>query len=75
MVCVALESLLHSCIFVVWGELSLFVVGYNKLTGKNDSALAELFAEVDQATAEFAPVLKLPVPKMGLVQYLSGPSV
>jgi HD-like signal output (HDOD) protein len=74
-VCVALASLLPSCIDEEWGEQSEFVDGYKKLTGKNDSVLAELFAEVDQATADFAPVLKLPVPKMGLVQYLSGPSV
>jgi hypothetical protein len=72
---VALASLLPSCIDEDWSEQSQFVDGYKKLTGQNDSVLADLFVEVDQATADFAPVLKLPVPKIGLVQYISGPSV
>lgn len=68
--CVALASLLPACIDEEWDEKDEFVVGYTKLTGRGLEALAVIFAEVDESTSEFAPLLKLPVPKMSLASYL-----
>lgn len=68
--CVALASLLPSCSDETWGEKQLLVEGFSQLTGTDQSALEERFTEVDEATCEFAPVLKLPVPKRSLVEYL-----
>ena len=70
-ICVALASLLPSCCDEDWTEQSEFVDGYTRLTGKNDSALVPFFAAVDEATAEFSPILKLPVPKIGLAQFVA----
>lgn len=68
--CVALASMLPSCSDEAWSEQSEFVNGYYKLTSHNAAELLELFGEVDEATGEFAPVLKLPVPKTTLTSYL-----
>lgn len=68
--CVALASLLPSGTDTDWTEKPLFVDGYKELTAQDENGLAELFAVVDEGTAEFAPVLKLPVPKTSLVDYL-----
>jgi HD-like signal output (HDOD) protein len=72
--CVALASLLPSCSEEIWRERSQFVEGYRELTGQDDAALAALFADVDEATIEFSPVLKLPTPKIELVEYLKDES-
>ena len=69
--CVALASLLPSCSDSGWDEEAEFVAAYTKLTNDSTEQLKELFTEVDEATAEFAPVLKLPVPKTPLVDSLS----
>lgn len=68
--CVALASLLPSCSDQAWDEHGEFVEAFAKLTGSDESALAKLFSEVDEATAEFAPLLKLPTPKKSLGEYL-----
>ncbi|MFK8114109.1 MAG: HDOD domain-containing protein [Rubripirellula sp.] len=64
--CVALASLLPSCSDDGWSEKQEFVDGYMALTEQSKAQLLELFSEVDEATAEFAPMLKLPVPKVTL---------
>ncbi|TWU47614.1 HDOD domain protein [Rubripirellula tenax] len=69
--CVALASLLPSCCDDHWQEQAEFVAGFKQLTGQTDAQLAELFATVDQSTADFAPLLKLPVPKKTLVEYIA----
>jgi HD-like signal output (HDOD) protein len=69
--CVALASLLPSCSDEGWDEQSEFVDAYSILTGDSVDQLKQLFSEVDEATTEFAPVLKLPVPKTSLVESLS----
>ena len=38
----------------------------------NGASLNQLFAEVDEATDDFAPILRLPAPKVGLVSYLDA---
>ena len=68
--CVALASLLPSCSEHEWHEKDEFVESYLKLTGGNEATLEALFAEADEATAEFAPMLKLPVPANSLCNYL-----
>jgi len=68
--CVALASLLPSCSEDQWRERDEFIAGFEKLTGQSVTDLQAIFADVDEATAEFAPVLKLPVPKAALVDYL-----
>ena len=70
--CVALASLLPSCSDEAWREKEQLVNGYIQLTSQDQAALEKLFAEVDEATREFAPVLKLPVPKTSLVEYLQN---
>ena len=68
--CVALASLLPTCSDDTWDEQSEFTDGFVKLSGWNSGRLQELFSEVDEATAEFAPLLKLPSPKTLLVQHI-----
>jgi HD-like signal output (HDOD) protein len=68
--CVALASLLPCCTDEDWIERSQFVEGYQELTTQDEDELVELFGQVDEGTAEFAPVLKLPVPRTALTDYL-----
>ena len=68
--CVALASLLPSCSDEQWRERDEFVAAFLKISGQSESELNELFAKVDEATAEFAPLLKLPTPKISLVETL-----
>lgn len=68
--CVALASLLPSCSDQAWAEESEFLDGFARLSGQGLDELKQLFAEVDEAASEFAPILKLPAPKVVLVEYL-----
>lgn len=68
--CVALASMLPSCVDENWEERDQFIDGYYKLTGSDSSKLRALFEATDETTAEFAPVLKLPTPKRTLIAYL-----
>jgi HD-like signal output (HDOD) protein len=68
--CVALASLLPSCSDAKWDEGQEFLQGFSTLTAQGNEALTQLFADVDDATNEFAPILKLPAPKVSLVEYL-----
>ncbi len=70
--CVALASLLPTCCDESWDESAEFVAAYTTLTGQSTADLKQLFVEVDEMTAEFAPVLKLPVPKTTLVDSLAS---
>ncbi len=70
--CVALASLLPSCSDSDWGEKEEFTEGFKKLSGLGDADLAELFGTVDDATNEFAPMLKLPIPQKSLRDNLEG---
>ena len=69
--CVALASLLPACCDESWDESAEFIAAYSTLTGQSTDELKQVFVEVDEMTAEFAPVLKLPVPKTTLVDSLS----
>lgn len=69
--CVALASLLPSCADQTWSEISDFEAGYCKLTGHDIDTLRKLMVEVDEDTAEFAPLLKLPPPKVTLTDFVT----
>ena len=69
--CVALASLLPSCSEAEWAEQDEFVDGYARLTNGDGSSLQDMFVSVDESTAEFAPLLKLPTPKKSLTDYIS----
>jgi HD-like signal output (HDOD) protein len=68
--CVALASLLPSCSDASWGERDEFIAAFTKITGQSEAELVELFTKVDESTAEFAPLLKLPAPSTSLVDTL-----
>ena len=68
--CVALASLLPSCSEDGWDEYDIFMKGYSELTEQSADVLRETFEKVDSDTTEFAPILRLPLPKLALVDYL-----
>lgn len=72
--CVALASLLPSCSDTRWDEKDEFVSGYQTLTAGKTESIESLFKETDEVTADFAPVLKLPSPKVTLIDYLNAES-
>ncbi len=67
--CVALASMLPCGSDELWPEKDEFVSGYRRLSSANDQELSALFAETDEATAEFAPLLKLPAPRKSLIDH------
>ncbi|MDG2221873.1 MAG: HDOD domain-containing protein [Rubripirellula sp.] len=67
---VALASMLPSCSDEHWNERDAFFSGFAKLTNQSDEQLAAIFAAVDESTAEFAPLLKLPTPSVTLSEFL-----
>ena len=73
--CIALASLLPSCSDGGWNEYQMFVDGYARLTGQPNTSLQQVFATVDDATEEFAPMLRLPVPQITLTSYLEKVAV
>lgn len=72
--CVALASLLPSCRDEQWAEQQTFHDSFQKLSPEVSNSLMEIFAEVDELTAEFAPLLKLPSPKKSLCEYETSPA-
>ena len=70
--CVALASLLPSCSDDGWDEYEMFMSGYRQLTERSAVILREAFEQVDADTTEFAPILRLPLPKIALVDYLGN---
>jgi len=70
--CVALASLLPACTDADWSEHADFIAGFNTLCGAAAEDLAGIFADVDESTAEFAPLLKLPIPSTTLTDYLTA---
>ncbi len=67
--CVALASLLPSCTDQSWDEKPLFSDGFERLIAGTTVNLGELLEEVDSKTADFAPLLKLPIPTRTLTAY------
>lgn len=73
--CVAVASLLPSCTESTWDEYRMFAEGYVRLTRQPASSLKPIFATVDKSTEEFAPILRLPVPKKPLADYFNEASL
>ncbi|WP_236624674.1 HDOD domain-containing protein [Rhodopirellula sp. SWK7] len=67
--CVALASLLPSCQDAEWHEKSDFLSAFKRLIDPSDDVLQAILTEVDEQTAEFAPLLKLPVPERTLADF------
>jgi HD-like signal output (HDOD) protein len=67
---VALASMLPSCSDDHWNERDEFFWGYEKLTGQSSEQIAPMFEAVDESTTDFAPMLKLPTPKVSLTEFL-----
>ncbi len=67
--CVALASMLPSCADQDWNEKLEFTSGFERLTTGQGVDLDALLEEVDTKTADFAPLLKLPVPARSLTEY------
>ncbi|MFG0263679.1 MAG: HDOD domain-containing protein [Rhodopirellula sp. JB055] len=69
--CVALASLLPSCSEKEWHEQDKFTNACKRLSGMSVESLDECMTEVDELTAEFAPLLKLPVPEQSIMSFLA----
>ncbi|MEZ6135302.1 MAG: HDOD domain-containing protein [Pirellulaceae bacterium] len=70
--CVALAALLPSCKDSQWQERGVFMSGLARLSSSMSSASLEtLIAEADATFADFAPVMKLPVPDRSLTQWFA----
>jgi HD-like signal output (HDOD) protein len=68
---VALASCLPSCQESDWAERDLFLGGFANLVGDSPIDLSELIAKVDTEAAEFAPLMKLPVPATPILTLLN----
>ncbi|ELP35891.1 metal dependent phosphohydrolase [Rhodopirellula baltica SWK14] len=69
--CVALASLLPSCSENEWHEKGKFARACQRLSGMSKEDLFECLKDVDEQTAEFAPLLKLPVPEQSIMSFLA----
>ena len=69
--CVALASLLPSCSDAAWRERDEFLASFTQLVSPSTDAMHQLLVAVDDQTTEFAPLMKLPVPKKGLVEFVN----
>ncbi len=70
--CVALASLLPACQDASWDERSEFAAGWEKLASKSAESAEKIIAEADATFAEFAPIMKLPIPERSLAQWFEG---
>lgn len=73
--CVALASLLPSCSDNEWHERDEFLDAFGKLLGTEPTVLDTILSGADEQTAEFAPLMKLPVPSKALVDFVSDSEV
>jgi HD-like signal output (HDOD) protein len=74
-VSVALSSLLPPVNDAEWSDREEFLTIYKQIAPANAPKIEELLAKIDAGFAEFAPVLKLAVPKKSLVDAVSGEAV
>lgn len=69
--CVALASMLPSCRDDQWDESEVFSDGFKTLNSALKVDFNELVAETDQQTKDFAPMLKLPLPRRTLAEWIA----
>ncbi len=67
--CVALASLLPACQDTNWNERPEFEAGWQRLTNNSTQPVVQIIAEADATFAEFAPIMKLPIPQKSLAQW------
>ncbi len=69
--CVALAAMLPACQDEQWEERGEFQAGLLRLAPTANASLECILAEADATFAEFAPIMKLPVPDRSLTQWYS----
>ncbi|XZE53111.1 HDOD domain-containing protein [Planctomycetaceae bacterium SH139] len=69
---VALASMLPDGLSEFWSERNEFVAGFDRLTAGQAGSLATIFQETDEDAAQFAPLLKLAMPKKSLAAHLGN---
>lgn len=72
---VALSALLPTARDPSWNERSPFLAGFAQLAPDDAPPVADVFASVDTAFGEFAPILKLAIPAEALVDALATEDV
>ncbi len=70
--CVALASLLPSCKDEDWEERDVFIDGSKLINASIRNELGSILTEVDASFEEFAPIMKLPIPKKSLVEWATS---
>ncbi len=70
--CVALAALLPACQDRDWDERSEFEAGWQRLAKKSTESTEKIIAEADATFAEFAPIMKLPIPDRTLTQWFEA---
>lgn len=70
--CVALAALLPACQDTDWDERSEFEAGWQRLAKKSTESTEKIIAEADATFAEFAPIMKLPIPDRTLTQWFEA---
>ena len=70
--CVALAALLPSCRDEQWEERAAFEAGLSTVSAGEVAKINEILAEADATFAEFAPIMKLPVPTKSLQQWFEN---
>jgi HD-like signal output (HDOD) protein len=69
--CVALASMLPSCRDDDWTEIDGFAAGFRSMTAMVPVNFEEIVFETDQQTKDFAPLLKLPLPRRTLAEWIA----
>jgi len=67
--CVAIAALLPACQDSSWDERCEFEAGWKQLVPGGSDSIEKVIAEADATFAEFAPIMKLPIPDRSLVQW------
>ena len=70
--CVALASLLPSCQDSEWDERNEFIEGLGRLANSSNESITKILTEADVTFAEFAPIMKLPVPEKTLSDWFAS---
>lgn len=67
--CVAIASLLPSCRETVWDDANDFCTGLKQIISLTDDEVIELLSDCDNCFNDFAPIMKLAVPTLSLVDW------
>lgn len=72
---VSLSAMLPSAKDGAWEEREAFLEAFQRLAPANAPSIREVFASVDAAFSDFAPILKLAIPAEALVDVLDADNV